>query len=65
MQSLEDKVQKNLEEKVRAFQRLHERKVGMVKKDIENKVDSLSTYLRNKLLILEGDTEESCIYIYV
>ena len=61
---LEDRVQKNLEKKLRVIQILHERNVGMVKTKLDNKFDSLNTDLSNKLLILEVDTEESRIFIW-
>ncbi|XP_020612166.1 TNF receptor-associated factor 4-like [Orbicella faveolata] len=61
---LEERVQKNLEEKVSVIQSLHERNVGMVKKEFNYKFDSLNTDLSNKLLILEVDREESCSFIW-
>ena len=50
-----DGVQKNLQEKVIVIQNLHE-KVSMVKKDLEEKIDSLNTHLRV--------TEESRIFTW-
>ena len=53
---LEERVQKNLKEKVNVIQSQHENKVNMVKKNLEEKVDSLNTHLRV--------TEESRTFIW-
>jgi len=71
IQSLEDKFQTKLEEKISIIKSLHGKNVGMVKKDIEDKFQtkleekiSVIQNLHEKNVILEEHSEVSHIYMW-
>ena len=66
LRRFEDRVQKNLEDRLRVMQSLEDRvqNVGMAKKELEKKFDSLNKDSSYKLSILEVDTEKFRSFIW-
>ena len=58
MTKLEERVEKNLKEKVNVIQSQHENKVDKVKKNLEEKVDSLNTNITSYLTKLEDRVQK-------